>query len=235
MKKFLLLVFSFSSYIANGQTADEVIQKYAVAMGGLDAFQKVQTAKITAVVSVQGNDLPATIQIINGKAVRSDVEAMGQAVVNVYKDGKGWAINPFNGMETATDVEGTDLLNMKALTSLCGILMDYKNQGHQVELQGQEDVEGVKCWKIKLTAKEDGRVSYYFISSNDNMLIKAVANREIQGEMAEVETWYSDLKEFAGLKFYMARVQKMAGQVLQSITYNNIELNVPVDEKIFNK
>ena len=49
-------------------------------------------------------DLPLTVQIINGKAVRSDVEAMGKSIINSYKDGKGWKINPFTGIETVTDM-----------------------------------------------------------------------------------------------------------------------------------
>lgn len=235
MKKIFLVFSLFISLFSGAQTVDEVVQKYTSAMGGLDAFKKVQSAKITATVSVQGLDLPATIQIINGKAMRTDVEAMGQAVVNVYKDGKAWAINPFNGMETATDVEGTELMNLKAQASLASNLMDYKAQGHTAELQGQEDVEGIKTWKIKLTAKEDSRITYYYISVADNMIVKSTGTRNVQGEDVEVETWYSDTKEFAGLKFNMVRTQKISGQVIQTITYTNVELNVQVEEKIFDK
>ena len=46
-------------------------------MGGLEAFNAVKTAKMTGTVSVQGMDLPLTIQIINGKAIRNDVDVMG--------------------------------------------------------------------------------------------------------------------------------------------------------------
>lgn len=235
MKKIFLALFAFTTCCAGAQTADEVIQKYAANMGGLDAFKKVQTAKLTGTLTVQGMDLPMTVQLINGKAMRTDVDVMGQAVVNSYKDGKGWKINPFAGAETATDVEGTELADFKAQSNLASGLMDYKSLGHTVELAGQEDVEGIRTNKIKLTAKDDGRVTIYFISVADNTIIKVVSNREIQGENMDVETYFSDLKEFAGLKFFMSRTQKMAGQTFQTITYSNIELNVPVDEKIFDK
>lgn len=235
MKKIFVGFLTFVSLFASAQTAEEIVQKYAAAMGGLDAFKKVQTAKITGSVTVQGMDLPLTVQIINGRAFRTDVEVMEQAVVNSYKDGKGWKINPFGGAETATDVEGTELIDFKAQANLASQLMDYKSLGHSIELLGQEDVEGVKTHKIKLTAKEDGRVSNYFISVADNLPVKVSSKREIQGNETEVETFFSNLKEFAGLKFFMSRDQKMAGQTMQSINYSNIELNVPVDEKIFNK
>ncbi len=235
MKKILLILFSFASFITNAQTADEVIRQYSAAMGGLDAFQKVQTVKITGTVTTQGMDLPFTTQMINGRAFRTEADVMGQFVISCFKDGKGWKINPFAGAETATDVEGAELLDLKAQSSIVSALMDYKTRGHQVELAGQEDVEGVRTNKIKLTANEDGRVTNYFISAADNILIKTSTNREFQGQTIEVETFYSDMKEFAGLKFAMHREQKMGGQVFQTIVYSNVELNVPVDEKIFDK
>src|SRR2546423_1542192 len=109
MKKIIIALLVFACIKANAQTADEVIQKYAAAMGGLDNFSKIKTVKMTGTVTVQGNDLPITVQIINGQAVRTDVEAMGQQVINSYKDGKGWKINPFAGAPSATDLSGTEI------------------------------------------------------------------------------------------------------------------------------
>jgi hypothetical protein len=49
----------------------------------------------------------------------------------------------------------------------------------------------------------------------------------------EVETYYSDIKDFGGIKFTMQRDQKINGQTFQSIHFDKIELNVAVDDKIF--
>src|SRR5690349_24795995 len=103
MKKLLFAVVSFAAVSAQAQSADEVIQKFSANMGGLEAFNKISSAKMTGTYSTQGNDLPLTVQIINGKAMRTDVEVMGQAVTNVYYNGKGWKINPFAGASTATE------------------------------------------------------------------------------------------------------------------------------------
>ena len=235
MKKLFFTIFSFAFISANAQTVDEVIQKYTAAMGGLDAFNAVKTEKITGNVSVQGMDLPVTVEVINGRAMRTDVSVMGQSIINSYKDGKGWKINPLAGIATATDVTGSELTDLKAQSMMASPLMDYKARGHQVELQGQEDVEGVKCYKIKLTSKDDGKVTTYFISVSDNMPIKSVGSRDMQGQTLDVETFYSDFKEYNGLKFVMTKTQKIDGQTFQEIKYTTIELNVPVDEKIFDK
>lgn len=235
MKKNLLAILSLAFISANAQTADDIIQKYANAVGGLAAFNTVKTAKMTGSVVTQGMELPLTVQLINGRAIRSDVEAMGQTVTNSYKDGKGWKINPLAGITTVTDMTDAELNDFKAQSKLASQLIDYKARGHKVELLGQEDVEGIKINKIKLTSKDDGKVTTYFINAADNMLIKYTSTREMQGQEFEVESFLSDIKEFNGLKFAMTRTQKIQGQVFQEIKLSTIELNVTIDEKIFDK
>jgi len=235
MKTILFVVLSFAYFSAHAQTADDVIQKYSKAMGGLAAFNAIKTMKTTGTITTQGVDLSLTSQIINGKAVRSDVQAMGQAVVNAYKDGKGWKINPFTGVTTATDMTPEELIDFKSQSMIASQLMDYKSRGHKVELEGQEDVEGIKTYKIKLTNKDDNKITTYFISVADNTMIKSVSTRQLQGQDIQIETFYSDIKDFNGLKFPMVRTQKIEGQVFQEIKIATIEFNVPVDEKIFDK
>ena len=233
MKKSFFALLSFAMISAHAQTADDVIIKYSANMGGLEAFNKISSAKLTGTYSTQGNDLPLTVQVINGKAMRTDVEVMSQAVTNVYNNGKGWKINPFAGATTATEVSGSELSDFKAQASLASQLMDYKARGHQVEMQGEETVEGIKTFKIKLTNKEDGKVTTYFIASADYTLIKSVTSRSIQGQDMDVESFYSNLKEIGGVKFFMTRESKIEGQTFQTVTYEKIELNVTIDEKIF--
>jgi hypothetical protein len=233
MKKLFFALLSFSFISAGAQTVDEVIQKYSANMGGLEAFNKIKTVKITATFSSRGTDLPMTIQTINGKASRTDVEAMGSVVIRSYKDGKAWTQNPFAGIEKPKEVTGIELNDFKSSSMLASPLMDYKARGHQVELQGQADADGIKTYKIKLTSKDDGRVTFYYISAADYTLIKTESDRDMQGQTVTIGVWYSDLKDFNGTKFFMTRTQKMNGEIFQTTTFTNIELNATIDEKIF--
>jgi len=230
MKRFFLALFSFAAVVGHAQTADEVIQKYSAALGGLDAFNKVTSAKMTGTVTQQSMDMPITTQLINNKAVRT---VMGYQIINVYVNGTGWKQNHFAGVETPTEITGMELIDAKAQASLVNHLMDYKNGGHKVALLGQEDVEGVKCYKISLLNIDNNKTTTYFINVADYTMIKSVTPREMQGQEVEVETFYSDFKEVNGLKFAMTRTQKVMGQDFASIKLDKIELNVPVDEKIF--
>jgi hypothetical protein len=236
MKKLFIILTSIAFFTANGQTVDEIIQKHNTAMGGLEAFNKVTTAKLTGVSGRTGrDDFRFTIQLINGKAMRIDSKNMDNSITQVYKEGKGWHINPFMNIETATDAEGYLLSDFKSMANLKTNLMDYKIQGNQAELLGQEDIEGIKTYKIKVTDKYDGRISIFFINSTDYLLNKTMTSHEMMGQSFDIETYYRDAKEFGGLKFYITRNMEARGQEFGTLILTNVELNVPVDEKIFTK
>lgn len=235
MKKLFAGIFCLVVVSANAQTADEVIQHYTTTMGGLEAFNKITTAKITGTLSTQGKDLPITTQIINGKSMRADVFVGEQSVNNVYDNGKAWKINPFANAASATEVTGSELVTFKAQASLANNLMDYKKRGHQVELLGQAEMEGSKVFIIKLMSKEDGKITNYFINTNTYLLVKSITKRELSGAEYDAATYYTDIAEINGLKFCRHFTTKIDGAVYQEVKYEKIELNVPVDEKIFLK
>ena len=233
MKKIIFVLLCLVSISAFSQSVDEIIQKYAANMGGLDAFNKISSAKLSGTLTSQGNEFPLTTQLINGKAMRTDVDIMGQTVSNCYFNGKGWKINPLAGVTSPTEITGNELYDFKIQSSMASQLMDYKARGHQVEKLGDETTDGIKAFKIKLTSKDDSKVTTYYISTADYKLIKSITSRQIQGQDMDVETYYSDLKDIGGVKFFMARDSKIEGEVFQSIKFEKIELNVAIDEKIF--
>ena len=110
-----------------------------------------------------------------------------------------------------------------------------KKREHKIELLGQEDVDGVKAYKISLTSKDDGKQTTYFIRSSDYLLIRSDSKQKMQGTEFLANTYYSDIKIINGLKFVTSIVKKIDGNVFQDIKYDKIELNVPLDEKIFKK
>ena len=55
----------------------------------------------------------------------------------------------------------------------------------------------------------------------------------MQGQEFDFETYYSDYKEFGGIKFAMSRSQKVEGQVVQEMNMEKVELNAAIDESIF--
>ena len=153
MKKLAFLFFVFPFITTKAQTVDEIIQQHSNTMGGLDNINKLQSLKKTGIMISQGVELQMTVQVINHKAMRTDIEAIGKQLTICYKDGKGWTRNPFAGDTTAHDITGAELSELKPQTMISSQLMDYKARGHQVELIGKEDVNGAPAYNIKLINK----------------------------------------------------------------------------------
>ena len=236
MKKLVLLFFVFAFITTKAQTVDEIIQQHANTMGGLDNVNKLQSLKKTGTMISQGLELQMTIQVINHNAMRTDLEAMGLKLTICYKDGKGWTRNPFAGDTTANDITGSELSELKSQTMISSQLMDYKARGHQVELIGKEDVNGAPAYKIKLINKENSKETFYLIDSSTSLLLKLYTiELDNVGDEMKMETIFSDLKNIGEIKFNMTQTQILNGQPLRELKFKTVEVNVPIDEKIFEK
>ncbi len=234
MKKIFSLLTLVICLSVNAQTADEIIKSYTNAMGGLKASDEIESIKIDGTLISQGKSYPLTIYVVNGKQMRTDVDVSGQKVVNAYDKGKGWKINPFEGLTTATEITTPDdLAQLKVQASIANNLMDYKSRGHQVEYLGQQTLGTVNTYKIKLVSKDDGKTTIYYIAVLDYMLIRSDSKQKIQNNEYDSETWYTNVQTIKGVKFATHFIRKIQGTVFQEVNYDKIELNVSIDDNIF--
>jgi hypothetical protein len=67
------------------------------------------------------------------------------------------------------------------------------------------------------------------------MLTRLVGTRNVMGQDMELESDFGDIKDFNGLKFNTSITVKAGGQTMQEVHFDKVELDVPIDEKIFNK
>ncbi|HEV7780611.1 MAG TPA: hypothetical protein VGO58_05060 [Chitinophagaceae bacterium] len=231
MKKLLIVLLSCVSVSAFSQTVEEVIQKYSTAMGGLEAFNKIKTAKMDGTVTDLFSTMPLTIELINGKAVKTKLTKDGRDATRVYNNGEGWKME---GFSSPTDLSSAELARLKLQSTLANSLMDYKSRGHKVELMGQEDVKGINTYKIKLTTKDD-KVTFYFINMKTGLLSKSATKLETASAEYDIDFFYSDFRELNGLTFCFKIVMNTGSVEAQVTKYTSIQLDVPVDEAIFVK
>lgn len=235
MNKLLILPLLFLFLISPAQTPEDIIAKFTAAMGGLENYKAAKTVTMTGNIKQQGLTIPISIQIINGKAVRTDVNVQGAKIIEAYKNGKGWKKNPLTGNSGIIEPTAEELNSYKSQTMISGKLMDYKARGNKVELIGAETVEGIKTHKIKLTVGVDSSVVFYHIMDENSLILKTTEKRKIGGQELEVETFLSDFREVGGLKFAFSQTQKTSGQVFMELMMESIELDKEIDEKIFDR
>lgn len=111
-----------------------------------------------------------------------------------------------------------------------GPLVDYREKGSQVELQGRAKTEGKECFKLRLTSK-GGEVSTYYIDAAT--FLEVAVERKPRSVPMAVRIVYRDWKPVDGIMVAHTTVQTTRGIGNQRLTIDKVEFNVPIDDARF--
>ncbi len=220
---------------AQAQTVDEVLDKYMAAMGGKDKLLAMNSL-FTQGVSVMSNGTEVTNATtkVQDKLFRNDIDFGMGTLVTIVTPEKGWRSNPRNG-------GAFEPMSAEALTGTlhqmdcAGPLVNYAAKGHKAELIGKETIDNVDCYKIKLTTKGGKEITYWIDSKTyliHQMSQKGGFGGGGRGADAEIISVYSDYKAVDGIQFPFTAELK-GGFGGGKMTYEKIEVNKPVDEKLY--
>ena len=230
-----LAIVSLGPLIAHAQTVDEIITKNAQARGGLEQLRSIKTLRMTARFS-EGNFRAIYIQENKrGEKVREELVLQGMAQIQAY-DGAAptaWQINPFGGRKDPELMSQDDTKALLLDAEPEGLLVDYKQKGHQAELIGHDSVEGTDCYKIKLTLK-DGDIRYYYLDADSFLEIKIETQMKIRGAVQYHETMLGDYEQIDGVYFpFSIQTVETGTDDWQRLAVEKIEVNVSLDDSLF--
>jgi hypothetical protein len=239
-KNLLFLVaftFSIAAFAQDIKTADEVLSKYLANTGGLEKWKALKTVKMTGKASMQGMDLPVTLFKKEPVKQKMLIQVQGTEIVQAYDGVDAWMINPFMGGKDPVKMTEEQALEFKD-QKFEDEFIDYKKKGHEVTLMGNEEVEGVKCYKIQLIKnknndKEDVTEVHYFDAENFVPILQVSYVRVGPDKGKEVKTYLSDYQDVNGLMMPFFIEQKMNGQSFQKITIEKAFTNEPMEDSMF--
>lgn len=225
-----------ASVAASAQTVDEIINKHVEAIGGKDKLNNMKSLYIESDMEVMGNQATSTITTLFGTGSRSEIDFNGQKIINcITADKGGWTINPLAGQVTAENMPEGQANASKPQLYPGGILLDYAAKGNKVELAGQEDINGVKAWKLNVTTKEGANLTQY-IDPNTWYIIKTVTKLNMGGQDIEQGVTFSDYKktDYGFVAPHSSAIELPQGMIL-NVSVKKIEINKDIDPKIFDK
>ena len=139
--------------------------------------------------------------------------------------------------------ESEDTENLKrTVGEFPGDLLTYDELGYTCEMDGEDTKEGVECYKLKMTKKNqiiDGeeveQVIYYFMDKES--FIPIMQEQEIhagpmKGNVSQ--TVFSDYQEVDGLYFPFSLTQQVEGMGGQEIVIESVVINPEVEDELFN-
>lgn len=239
MKKYRFIFAAFvglalTSYVS-AQTADEVINKYLQAIGGKDQISKITSLYTEGTMEIMGMQGVIKSTILNGKGSKQDIEIMGTTITSCYTDKEGWSINPMAGGTSAEPMPEAQYNAGKEQIIVGAPFIGYAEKGYKVEMLGTEAVDGADAYKVKMVSPENITATYFF-DAGTGLLVKSVAQAEMQGQMVDNETIFSDYRDTEGvLQPYKMVLNMAGGQFIMTATITKIEVNKPVEEAFFAK
>jgi outer membrane lipoprotein-sorting protein len=232
----LAFLFAFPMVLA-AQTADDVINAYLKARGGLAKIKAVQTERVTGVITfAPGVEGPFFVERKRPQKMHMEITVNGQSLIRVY-DGKsaGWIYNPFAPNASVAAMSAEDLAGIADEADFEGPFVDYKAKGNQIEYAGKEQIDGKIVQKLKLTAKQ-GDVSYFYFDASTGLLMKWQGMRKVGDKELPWETYFRDFREVDGLKYpFLVESAAVDSDQIQKITATKIETNIPLNESQFAK
>jgi outer membrane lipoprotein-sorting protein len=229
-----LLVAGLTGAAVQAQTADEIINKHIEARGGKDKIKAVQSERVTGkMVMGQGMEAPVTMELARPNKMRMEFTLQGMTGIQAYDGKTGWSVMPFMGKTDPEKMSAEEIKQTEDQADMDGLLVDYKEKGHQVEYVGKEDVEGTPAYKLKVT-KKNGDVVNVYIDADSYMDIRETGKVKARGQEIESQTTYGDFKKVDGLVFPFSIEQKPQGAPAgMVITISKIEVNPTVDSARF--
>lgn len=219
-------------YGAQAQTAEEIVSKHVAAIGGMDKLKGIKSIYLESTADVMGNEMSTATTILNGKGYKTEGEVMGNKMVQVVTDNGGWTISPMAG-DGAQPLPADAAKLAKDQLDIVGPLVDYAAKGNKIELKGQEKVGAANAYKLQVTNKE-GVSSTYFIDPATYYILKVVRTANMMGQDMDVTVSYSDYKKSDyGFVFPHTTETDMGGQFAITAKVTKLEINKPVDPKVF--
>lgn len=231
-KLFVAVTAALISASTFAQTVDEIVDKHVAALGGMDKIKAVNTVITERSLAVQGMEIPTKTILVVGKSLRNESTIMGNSMVQVVDDSKGWMIRPaqMGGTGEPEDMPADQLKQQIASLDPFGGLVNYKEKGNKVELVGKEKLDKKDVYHLKVTSKEGTSMDEYLDA--ETFLVSKV-KVDMNGQSGEIEL--SDYKEVEGVKFPNTMDITNAQMGTMSFITNKVSVNTPVDAAVFKK
>jgi|WetSurMetagenome_2_1015567.scaffolds.fasta_scaffold00014_92 hypothetical protein len=242
MKKLLIFLsglLATSALFAQDLTAEDIISRYLKAIGQ-DKFMKLETFKMKGKMATQGLEMQAVMYMKKPDKIRQDLEVQGMTIIASLSGEKGWILNPLTGSQEAQEINAETIKELNQedrydpSASWDNPFLTLKEDNTRTELTGKFDFNGSPAYVLKLTFKE-GEVVDYYIDAASFFLVKTKSIKNVQGQTFDQEVISGDYKDFEGIEIPCKIISYMNGQVVQTVSIDTCELNVSVDDSIFNK
>ena len=243
MKKLLVIILTIltaGQLLAQDLTLDEIISRNLSAIGQ-DKLMEMETIKMTGMMSMQGMEFQIIEYSKKPDKIRQDMEIQGMSIIVAHEGETGWTINPMTtGSTDPQDLPPEMIKELleesldEPVTNWGNPFYNWKENGINVELAGNEEMDGKSVYHLKFTFKNN-HVANYVIDADRFIVLSQMSTQSKMGQTFDQEVKYSDYRDIDGILCPFKIEIHINGQVAITFTVDSYKFGIPIDDSIFKK
>jgi outer membrane lipoprotein-sorting protein len=221
-------------------TAAQIVDKNVAARGGLAAWHKVETMVWNGRVETDkspGVGLQFMLAMKRPNKTRFEVKAPTQQTVRAFDGREGWKMRPAkSGVPDVQPFDANELRYAQEAEGIDGLLIDYAANGSTIALDGPDQVEGHKTYRLRLTARS-GSIHHVWVDAKTFLDVKYDRTvRNNRGLYDTISVAYRDYQVFEGIKIPMTiETSSTSGKTPDKMVIERVALNPALDDRLFAK
>jgi zinc protease len=225
-----LLVGAFlagSTFTLHAASAEDLIQEYIKAIGGVEAHKKIKTRvlKGTLDIPAQGVSAPMTIQAKAPDRMRTEIDLPGLGKIVEGFDGKlAWSNNPFTGLTKKPADQQAQAKRQADFYRDVELLDRYESW----TLKGKQTVNGKSTHVIEGKSKE-GTTDTFYLDETTHLIVQMKSRESGSDTIIQL----SDHRSVDGLKIPFSIDVDAGAAGSLSLRVDQVQHDVSLNDSLF--
>lgn len=212
-----------------GPTADQLLDKYILAIGGASAVDKVSSRVMKGSIDFGGKSLPIDIYAKDPEKRISLTHMPNGDSVTAFNGKEGWLGTPGRPLR---EMHGSDL-DGAAIDADLHLATDLKHMFSKLQVEGTEKIDDHQTLVVVGQREDKTPIRVYF-DEQSGLLVRLVRFGETALGWLPTQIDYADYRKLNGVKVpYRWTLARPSGKF--TIQVSEMQQNVPVDDAKFVK
>lgn len=229
---FFFLLLGAATFV-QAQSVDKILDNYYEVIGDADDWAKIKNLKMTGTAVASGMSFPMTMHQARPNKMKMEMDFQGQKLVQAFDGETAWSLNPFMGQTKPSKATDEESKASASQLTFEDELVNYKEKGHSLSLDGKEEIQGTKCYKLTLTKADDSQVIYFIDMETYAPVMYRVPMNAGPMKGQSMDNYMSDYQEVEGVMMPHSLEQKIGGQSVSKMTVEKMDVNVDLPDSFF--
>lgn len=225
------MLFSGINSFAQKTSLEKILKNHYKAIG-LDYLKEVNTIEIYGTILRQ-DAMPVKYVKMRPNKYLMEFNVADLTTYRAYNGKIVWHTMPWRGVTNPTKMPNQQAKSIINSADFDGCLVNWKEKGHQLKYIEKIKENDEEYYKLEVVLKGSVEPVYHYINTKTYLLYKKEKFVKKGENKIKIETIFSDYKEIENILFAFKLETLQNGMSIMVIEYDDIELDVKVDEKIF--